>query len=693
MSDTIFEENTDVLERLELCKERIVSIPNETGIHEPFSEFFVSEARFLSYIFVLYEKLQSKNEADVSLEELKDRNKKLYDELLPENYDRCFGNPDYACEKLGKDYGGVFSAIYTELRGTIVYVYENRAWDLVVCAELFLECVSAFCDEEIPSAEAVRKIFASYNYDYCWEFVRERIERQVNPDFDFALNIIMKSDLNDIRYLYRYGEYISDNEIETAEFLNSLDESEIDAMARTLTEGYRMGFISTGKDITKKKTVNIRYSVGFERMIRSAIRMFEEMGLKTIIYRTAAHCVSKNRIRIGYFGGDPNPQFGFDHIGDESLYLSDKFVTRKLSAMRNAFEENKVLSNTHGGPAWIDIFGAEPFAPVSKETALTLSDKQRELKVKYQSEAGQITNRYIIGEERSFTIIAYPIPEIGSDYEDIFRQTVRINTLDYRTYRDMQQRIIDVLDKGTQVVIKGRGDNKTDMTVKLHRLSDPAAQTNFENCVADVNIPVGEVFTSPVLEGTKGILHVSQVYLEGLCFKDLKINVKDGMAESYSCSNFDNADDGRKYIFENIMFNHEKLPIGEFAIGTNTTAYAMAKKFDIFERLPILIAEKTGPHFAFGDTCYSHEEDIKTYNPDGKEITARENEISALRKDDISKAYFNCHTDITIPYNELDCIYAVTESGEKLYIIKEGKFVVNGTELLNEPLLGETSGQ
>ena len=60
-----------------------------------------------------------------------------------------------------------------------------------------------------------------------------------------------------------------------------------------------------------------------------------------------------------------------------------------------------------------------------------------------------------------------------------------------------------------------------------------------------------------------------------------------------------------------------------------------------------------GPHFAVGDTCYSWEEDVKTFNPDGKEIVAKENEISALRNEDLSKAYFSCHTDITIPYDEL----------------------------------------
>ena len=83
--------------------------------------------------------------------------------------------------------------------------------------------------------------------------------------------------------------------------------------------------------------------------------------------------------------------------------------------------------------------------------------------------------------------------------------------------------------------------------------------------------------------------------------------------------------------------NHETLPMGEFAIGTNTTAYRMARDFDIADKLPILIAEKTGPHFAVGDTCYSHEEDMVTYNPDGKQIVARENDFSKLRSEDMSK--------------------------------------------------------
>ena len=74
------------------------------------------------------------------------------------------------------------------------------------------------------------------------------------------------------------------------------------------------------------------------------------------------------------------------------------------------------------------------------------------------------------------------------------------------------------------------------------------------------------------------------------------------------------------------------------------------------------------------------------YNPDGKEIIARDNEISILRKEDISLAYYNCHTDITIPYEELGSIRVIDDDGEMISIIEEGRFVLPGTQELNQPL-------
>ena len=277
------------------------------------------------------------------------------------------------------------------------------------------------------------------------------------------------------------------------------------------------------------------------------------------------------------------------------------------------------------------------------------------------------------------------MPDIGADFEEIFDETVKLNTLDYQTYEQIQAAIISTLDKASYVEIKGMNGNQTNLCVALYPLANPEKETIFENCVADVNIPVGEVFTSPVLEGTNGKLHVSRVFLNELEYHNLEIDFKDGMITEYTCTNFDNEEENKAYIKENVLYNHDTLPMGEFAIGTNTTAYMTAKKYDIGSRFPILIAEKTGPHFAVGDTCYSRSEDVKVYNEDGKEIVARDNSISILRKTDSAKAYFACHTDITIPYDELGSIIAYDKNHNAYPIIEKGRFVLEGTEKLNIP--------
>ena len=218
------------------------------------------------------------------------------------------------------------------------------------------------------------------------------------------------------------------------------------------------------------------------------------------------------------------------------------------------------------------------------------------------------------------------------------------------------------------------------------KVNDGSKQTVFENCLADVNIPLGEVFTSPVLKGTEGVLNVSKVYLNDINFKNLKVHFKDGFVTDYMCDNYEDEKRCKDLFKENVLFNHNTLPIGEFAIGTNTTAYVSANRYDIVYLLPILIVEKMGPHFAVGDTCYSWCEDIKVYNPNGKEIIARDNSVSIRRKEDVSKAYFHCHTDITIPYEELGSITIITKDKKEITLLKNGKFVLPGTEILNEPL-------
>ncbi len=674
-------------ERYELAIERIKQIRSEQTVNEKFYDYFKTVSEFVIFIHDLRKVLINGTFLKACEDELRAWNHKLYEDILPNHYDMSYANPVYASEKLGEEYGPILSFLYTEIRGAIAYVFEGKTEYLDILFELFIGIYNHFETDDLPNIKELKDSIYWFASDYCDVFVADRVREQVCAEESFAADIIKNSDLNDLRYLYYFGEYISENEWKTAKHLAELDEATIQKMADVYTEGYRMGFVNTGKDLSKKSTVNIRYVLGFERVIRKAIDNFEKMGLKPVIYRSGVSVLTKRQhLKTGYYGGIPNKQYEYDHRNDQALFLDKKFVERKLEVIRTTYEHYKEEAAGFAGPAVIEMFGEEPFVPNQNDAEIKFSEKQEELSVFYDGRQSQIVNEYIHGDERSFTIIAYPVPEIGEQYEEIFDEIIRINTLDAKVYEKVQQTMIDALDQGEYVHILGKNGNQTDLKVYLHKLENPEKESVFENCVADVNIPVGEVFTSPVLEGTNGILHVSKVYLNELQYKDLEITFSNGMIADYSCKNFERELENKEYIKENVLYKHPTLPLGEFAIGTNTTAYVAAKKYGIEDKMPILIAEKMGPHFAVGDTCYSWSEDNKVYNPNGKEIVAKDNSVSILRKEDVSKAYFHCHTDITIPYEELKCIVVVTKTGQEIILLENGRFVLPGTEILNEPL-------
>ncbi|MCM1990130.1 aminopeptidase [Oceanirhabdus seepicola] len=607
-----------------------------------------------------------------TFEELLEQNHKMYRHVTNEAYETSYANPAYCVSVFGEEIGQILSSFYMRFVDYIEYAYKHKRFKMAKTNQLFIEIFNLLkCDNEWNVGELKAMVIRDYKIDLN-ENIKMGMTEKLSPEISYYVDIIKNDDLNDLRYLFKYGEFIDENEIKTAEFYNKYDCEKIKKIADTYTEGFRKGFVRDNKDLSKKQNVQLRFNAGQEMMMKEAIKNFADMGLECVIGNINST--------------EPNKQMPYDHRFDNALYMDKEFVDMRLKAFEEVAEEIDDTLRGFAGPAVVETFGEKPFSPESKKECLKLDDEQSQLFNTLSGTIQQIQSKYMPRSEYSFTIIAFPVPEIGDNFEEIFEDTCEVNMLDSDKYEQIQQNIIDALDKGEYIHVKGKGSNETDIMVKNQKISNPEKETNYVNCVADVNIPVGEVFTSPQLTGTNGVLHVEEVYLRELKFENLKITFKDGYIDEYTCSNFYNEEDNKKYIQENLMFPHKTLPIGEFAIGTNTTAYVMANKHGIMNILPILIVEKMGPHFAIGDTCFSWSEDVAVYNPtDGKEIIARDNEKSILRKTNINEAYTQCHTDITLPYDGLDFIAAINENGEKIEIIKNGRFVLKGTEELNKP--------
>ena len=665
------EQNKDFIkERYDLCAERIKEIVKVQEVPEKYRDYFKKEAEFIVCVAEMTELIATDSYAKQSLKELEKWNERLYVKITPETYETSYANPAYAVKKFGVREGKVLTVLSAKLQELIPNAAKQNLYFLTILMELFLEIYGRYSAYDEFAVKDAKAAYKSFLMDYRREYLDDNIKQRYNPEHSFAKDIIF-ADLSDERTLYRYGAYITDIERKTAAFLNKLSQKEIDAMADTYVEGYIRGFETMGVERKENGVALMICPIGFERMAKAAVERFEKQGV---------------RVTLQHTGTTVNRQFSYDHRQDHALVLDRVYVNRYMEDMAAVYEENKELLSLYIGPAVVETFGEPDFDPVNKKEAVQLDKRQIKLDREFDQKRAQISYTYIKSDETSFTIIAYPVPAIGEKFEEIFAETVRCNTLSNEEYGRIQQSIIDELDTGYACKILGTNGNETDLTVMLMEITDPAKQTKFENCTADVNIPVGEVFTSPVLQGTNGLLHVSKVFLNGFEYKNLKVWFENGKTTKLSCDNFATEEENQKFLSEKLLFHHEWVPLGEFAIGTNTTAFVMGEKYDIAAKLPILIAEKTGPHFAIGDTCYMRSEDHKVYNRDGKEIIARDNEVSILRKTEPEKAYFNCHTDITIPYGEIGEISSLKKDGSKTVLIQNGRFVLAGTEELNRPL-------
>lgn len=613
-----------------------------------------------------------------SLEALKQANNFHFQSLMGDAYASNLINPVHAASIYGDELGQIVSFLASLTEKTYGQAFTHQGPAIARTAELFESLAkqwTAHPDDLVALKSTIASVLtaqlnARFNHQlrdtYC-------LNGQTNH------NITVDADLSDLRYLFAYGIYISDHELRTASFLNDFDAQELSTLALAIAKAYVSGFKRDNKDITLRHNVRIIANAGQERLTRLIISYLAEFNLVGFVTTVGTT--------------EYNQQVGYDHKFDDGLYLDLDYNQSRVTAYQQAASELDAQLRDYSGILLVERFGESPFSPVNNAKRIKLSESQQDLHQAFQVAVSQVQMQYIPETERSFCIVAFPTPEIGDEFEAIFHDVMAINQMDSEAHERIQQVIIDALDHGDYVHVKGYKGNLTDIKVKLNRLDNPTKETNFVNCVADVNIPVGEVFTTPVLKDTNGILHLDTVYLENFNYKDLHLTFEDGCISAYTCANFEDAHKNQEYVRENLLFPHQSLPIGEFAIGTNTLAYAISEKYQIVDKLPVLIVEKMGPHFAIGDTCFSWGEDNPVFNPlDGKEIMAKDNERSILRREDVTKAYTNCHTDITIPYDSLEWISVIKADGETIDIIRNGRFVLAGTEALNVPLDGLSGG-
>ena len=270
--------NEEYWERLELVMERIEAVSEEeaSSVEELYRGYFFEMSELFLVLYKLAEASLSGKLAEISTLEGKKINRRLYLDVQ-EDYADSYANPAYAVSKMGWEYGPLLSALDARLHGIYTSCMEGNIRYLCIYAELFVEIYNCFEDAQNLNVHEIRKCIYSFMHDYTEIFNADAICRLIDPEYDYFTQIVMEAELDHPAYLYRYGLYIGKDETESAHFLHSLTKQQMQAMADTFTEGYRIGFETTGKDISKKSVVEIRYPLGFERMVRAAVHNFNSI--------------------------------------------------------------------------------------------------------------------------------------------------------------------------------------------------------------------------------------------------------------------------------------------------------------------------------------------------------------------------------------------------------------------------------
>ncbi len=294
--------NEEYWERLELVMERIEAVSEEeaSSVEELYRGYFFEMSELFLVLYKLAEASLSGKLAEISTLEGKKINRRLYLDVQ-EDYADSYANPAYAVSKMGWEYSKLLSALDARLHGIYTSCMEGNIRYLCIYAELFVEIYNCFEDAQNLNVHEIRKCMYSFMHDYTEIFNADAICKLIDPEYDYFTQIVMEAELDHPAYLYRYGLYIGKDETESAHFLHSLTKQQMQAMADTFTEGYRIGFETTGKDISKKSVVEIRYPLGFERMVRAAVHNFKKIGLQPVL---RPYSISLNK------------QFTYDHKED-----------------------------------------------------------------------------------------------------------------------------------------------------------------------------------------------------------------------------------------------------------------------------------------------------------------------------------------------------------------------------------------
>lgn len=193
----------------------------------------------------------------------------------------------------------------------------------------------------------------------------------------------------------------------------------------------------------------------------------------------------------------------------------------------------------------------------SNPNSAELSDVPAEIQQMYDIHYFQPVHYNLRVLKTKWVVLRYPTNSMAQlasmsleQFEDFYFD---VCNLDYAKMSDAMEHLVALMNRTDKVQIKGKG---TDLVFSIKDI--PAVK-----CAGHMNIPDGEVYTSPVKDSIEGVLSytVPSVY-RGVTYENIKLTFENGKIVKADCNlpekinEIFDTDAGARYV-------------GEFALGVN----------------------------------------------------------------------------------------------------------------------------
>ena len=135
-----------IRERYDLCVERIGEIVKQQEVPEKYQEYFRKEAEFIMTVAQMAELVTAGAYEKLTLKELEDWNERLFEKIIPANYETSYANPAYAVKKFGVREGRLLSAFSAKYMDLVQFAARKKLYFRTILMELFLEVYGRYAE-------------------------------------------------------------------------------------------------------------------------------------------------------------------------------------------------------------------------------------------------------------------------------------------------------------------------------------------------------------------------------------------------------------------------------------------------------------------------------------------------------------------------------------------------------------------